>query len=351
MDKISSYLLLHHMKLFNSGIILRITALWAFSEAFMGGILHGFKIPFAGLALSLVAAICMSLLAVHDNKRGVIFKATLVVIAVKFILSPHTPPMAYVAVMMEGLAGELFFMQRRFIRTSSFFLTLFCLMYSAFQHLLVLTIVFGKEFWTALDTFLNKITNTFIKQPQQYSLYLVLFYLACYLIAGIFGGILNSKIVARVQSGNKPVFLDAINEKYPDGIKTINEEPLSAKKRKKIKWQFIIAGILLLFLILSYTPLFDKTILRTKVLEIVIRGSVIIIVWTFLLSPLLIRRVGKWVEKYKSESGSSLQEVLSLLPDIKRIVQVSWQMAAKKNKLKQFSDFISNTMLLIVYGR
>jgi hypothetical protein len=87
------------MKLFNSGIIIRITALWAFSEAFLGGILHGFKIPFAGLALSLVAAICMSLLAVHDNKRGVILKATLVVIAVKFILSPHTPPMAYVAVM------------------------------------------------------------------------------------------------------------------------------------------------------------------------------------------------------------------------------------------------------------
>ena len=339
------------MKLFNSGIILRITALWAFSEAFLGGILHGFKIPFAGLALSLVAAICMSLLAVHDNKRGVILKATFVVIAVKFILSPHTPPMAYVAVMMEGLAGELFFLQRRYLRTSSFFLTLFCLMYSAFQHLLVLTIVFGKDFWTALDTFLNGITKTFIKQPQQYSLYLVLFYLGCYLIAGISGGILNSKIISRIQSGNKPVFLDSVNEKYPDGLKDIGADIIQPKKRKKIKWQYIIAGFFLLFLILSYTPLFDKTIFRTKILEIVIRGSLIIIVWNFLLTPLLIHWIGKWVEKYKSQSGSALQEVLSLLPDIKRIVQVSWQMAAKKNKLKQFSDFISNTMLLIVYGR
>lgn len=339
------------MKLFKSGIIIRITALWAFSEAFLGGILHGFKIPFAGLALSLIAAICMSLLAVHENKRGVILKATLVVIAVKFILSPHTPPMAYVAVMMEGLAGELFFLQRRFIRTSSFFLTLFCLMYSAFQHLLVLTIVFGKQFWAALDTFLNKITSTFIKEPQQYSLYLVLFYLSCYLIAGIFGGILNSKIISRIQSGNKPAFLDAINEQYPDGLNTTATDTVQQEKRKKIKWQFIIAGILLVFLILSYTPLFDKTILRTKVLEIVIRGSLIIIVWTFLLAPLLIRWISKWVESYKSKSGSSLQEVLTLLPDVKRIVQVSWQMAAQKNKLKQFSDFISNTMLLIVYGR
>ena len=339
------------MKLFNSGIIIRITALWAFSEAFLGGILHGFKIPFAGLALSLVAAICMSLLTVHDHKRGVILKATLVVIAVKFILSPHTPPMAYVAVMIEGLAGELFFIQRRFIKTSSFFLTLFCLMYSAFQHLLVLTIVFGKEFWTALDTFLNKITSTFIKQPQQYSLYIVLFYLGCYLVAGIFGGILNSKIVARIQSGDKPAFLDAVNEKYPDGLINTETESAQQVKGKKIKWQFIIAAILLVFLVLSYTPLFDKTVLRTNVLEIVIRGSLILIVWTFLLAPLLIRWISKWVESYTSKSGSSLQEVLSLLPDVKRIVQVSWQMAAKKNKLKQFSDFISNTMLLIVYGR
>jgi hypothetical protein len=339
------------MKLFNSGIVIRITALWAFSEAFLGGILHGFKIPFAGLALSLIAAICMSLLAVHDNRRGVILKATLVVLAVKFILSPHTPPMAYVAVLIEGLAGELFFLQRRFIRTASFFLTLFCLMYSAFQKLITLTIVLGEDFWKALDTFLNGITKTFIKQPQQYSLYLVLFYIGCYLVAGIFGGILNSKIIAKVQSGNHPSILDEINKKYPNGINVADGLGTETKKRKKIKWQYFIAAILLLLLILSYTPLFAKTGLKTRVIEIVLRGALIIFAWTFLLSPLLIRWISKWVESYKSKSGSSLQEVLSLLPDVKRLVQVSWEMAVAKNKLKRISHFISNTMLLIVYGR
>ena len=339
------------MKLFNSGIVIRITALWAFSEAFLGGILHGFKVPFAGLALSLIAAICISLLAVHDSKRGVILKATLVVIAVKFILSPHTPPMAYVAVLMEGLAGELFFLQRRFLRTSSFFLTLFCLMYSAFQKLLVLTLVVGNEFWKALDSFLNGITKTFIKQPQQYSLYLVLIYLGCYLLAGIFGGILNSKIIARVQSGNQPPVVDAVNKKYPDGINAINNSLEQETKRRKINWKYLLAIILLLLLVFSYTPLFAKTGLKTKVTEIVLRGTSIIFAWTFLLSPLLIRWISKWVETYKAKSNSPLQEVLSLLPDIKRIVQVSWEMAVSRNKLKRVSDFISNTMLLIVYGR
>jgi hypothetical protein len=339
------------MKLFNSGIVIRITALWAFSEAFLGGILHGFKIPFAGLALSLIAAICMSLLALHDNKRGIILKATLVVIAIKFILSPHTPPMAYVAVLIEGLAGELFFIQRKFIRTASFFLTLFCLMYSALQKLVVLTIVLGEDFWKALDTFLNGITKTFVKQPQQYSLYLVLFYLGCYLLAGVFGGILNSKIIAKVQSGNQPPVIDAVSKKYPGGIPLVREIEFHEQKRKKIKWQYFIAAILLLLLVLSYTPLLAKTGLNGKVMEIVLRGALIVCVWTFLLSPLIIRWVSKWVETYKLKSGSSLQEVLSLLPDIKRLVQVSWEMAVAKNKLRRVTDFISNTMLLIVYGR
>lgn len=339
------------MKLFNSGITIRITALWAFSEAFLGGLLHGFKIPFAGLALSLIASLCMSLIAVSGEKRGGIIRATLVVIAIKFILSPHTPPMAYAAVLIEGIAGELFFLQRRYMRTASFFLTLFCLMYSAFQRLLVLTIVLGKEFWTALDNFLNGITKTFIKQPQQYSLYLVLFYIGCYFIAGIFGGILNSRIIKRIQSGVQPQLLNEVNKKYPDGLKNINFEEIKSQKRKKLNWQYIVAAILLVILVLSYTPLLDKTILKTKVIEIILRSTIIVFVWTFLLSPLLIRWVSKWVERYKSSSGSVLQEVLSLLPDIKKIVQLSWQMAAGKNKLKRFSDFISNTMLLVVYGR
>jgi hypothetical protein len=152
------------MKLFNTGIVYRIAGLWAFSEAFMGGILHGFKIPFAGLFLSLIAAICMSLIAVSDKNKGLILKVTLAVIAVKFMLSPHTPPMAYVAVLIQGVVGELFFLSRRAIKPAAFLLTMFCLLYSAFQHLFVLTVIFGKNFWAALDVFLNGITKTFIKR-------------------------------------------------------------------------------------------------------------------------------------------------------------------------------------------
>jgi hypothetical protein len=94
-----------------------------------------------------------------------------------------------------------------------------------------------------------------------------------------------------------------------------------------------------------------ETVFKSKLIQIIVRGILIIIAWNFLLSPLLIKLVSGWVRKFKISKGIMLQEVLSVLPDIKKIVQVSWQMSNKRNKIKQFSGFFSNTMNLIVYGR
>lgn len=330
---------------FKAGVVTRVTALWAFSEAFLGGILHGFKIPFAGLALSLMAAICMALIAANDSAKGVILKATLVVLAVKFVLSPHTPPMAYVAVLIEGLAGELFLMRRKSLRTGSFLLTLFCQLYSAFQHLLILTIVFGKGFWAALDIFLNGITKTFIKQSQQYSLYLVLFYIGCYFITGLLGGIFCSRLIKKIQSGNVPAI---VNEFANADTETVTET--AVVKKKGISFKYIVAGVLLLLLIASYTQLFNGTVLKTKVGEIILRGLLIMLVWNFLLSPLFIKLIGKWVDKYKAAKGTTLQQVLALLPGIKNMVQFSWQKANETNRFKKVQHFLSNTAMLIIYG-
>lgn len=331
---------------FKAGVVTRVTALWAFSEAFLGGILHGFKVPFAGLALSLMAAICMALIAANDTGKAVILKATLVVLAVKFVLSPHTPPMAYVAVFIEGLAGELFLMCRKSLRTGAFLLTMFCLLYSAFQHLLILTVVFGKGFWAALNIFLNGITKTFIKQSQQYSLYLVLFYIGCYFIAGLFGGIFCSRLIKNIKTGNRP----AIADEYANTAFATQGVTTAVAKKKKLPLKYFIAVLLLVLLALSYTPLFKGTVLQSKVGQVIIRGTLIMLVWNFLLSPLLIKLIGRWVEKYKNKKGTPLQQVLLLLPAIKNMVQFSWQKSAQVNRFKKMPQFLSNTAMLIIYG-
>jgi hypothetical protein len=327
-------------KIFNSGIFIRITALWAFSEAFLGGILHGFKFPFAGLALALIASLCMSLLAVHE-KKGAILKATLAVIAVKFLLSPHTPPTAYLAVFIEGLAGELFFISKKQLKLSAFFLTLFCLMYSAFQHLIMLTLVFGKGFWSAIDIFFNGITKNFVKQPQQYSLIIVVVYLLCYLIAGIIGGLLNKKIISS-NSNNGQLIASARH--------LLVTETVVQPKKKKGFLKYTVPFLLLIILAASYTPAFEQSLLKNKITTVLTRGILFIIVWAFAIAPLLKYAVGRFANKYKYKQNSHVQQVIALLPDVKNIVAISWKLAKGKNFVSRFGSFLNNTVTLIVNG-
>ena len=286
---------------YKTNVTLRITTLWAFSEAFMGGILHGLQIPFAGLVLSFVASVCITLIAVGNTKKGEILKATLLVITVKFILSPHTPPMAYVAVLIQGAVGELLFLNRRALKPAAFVLTLFSLLYSAFQHLLILTIIFGKGFWQAIDIFLNKITQSFVKTAVHYSLYLVLFYVGCYLLAGILGALLNIKIIKAVQSGNKTnALLQQLNN-----LPALNEPAFTNEKSKKGKKSvaFIFGSLMLLMLIFSYLPFFSNGFTKSQLPQLILRGVIIILVWTYFITPLLRMQIQKWVTKYKEKNN------------------------------------------------
>lgn len=332
---------------YKTNVTLRVTALWAFSEAFMGGILHGLKIPFAGLVLAFAASVCITLIALGNNKKGEILKATLLVIAVKFILSPHTPPMAYIAVLIQGAAGELLFLNRKALRPAAFVLTLFSLLYSAFQHLLILTIIFGNGFWQAIDIFLNKISQSFIKDAVQYSMYIVLAYTGCYLIAGVAGGMLNIKIINSVQSGNQTnALLQQLNSLPPqrDNLFTNTK---SAKRKKN--FTLIFGSFMLLLLIFSYLPFFSTGFSKSKIAELVMRAIIIVLVWTNFITPLLRLQMQKWVAKYKQKNSNALQQVIALLPGIKIVVQQSWQLSQQPKKWLHFKNFINNTVLLILH--
>jgi hypothetical protein len=47
--------------------IARLTALWAFVEAGLGGILHAFKVPFTGLLVGGMAVMLITLIAHFSN--------------------------------------------------------------------------------------------------------------------------------------------------------------------------------------------------------------------------------------------------------------------------------------------
>ena len=141
----------------NTGIsVLKITALWAFSESALGGILHTLSIPFRGIFISSSAVLFITLIALFSKSKKGILKSTLIVLLIKALVSPYTPLTAYFAVTIQGLLGYILFFSNSFFKLSAFLLGLFTLLFSGMQKIIVLTLVFGNTLWKSLNIFISK---------------------------------------------------------------------------------------------------------------------------------------------------------------------------------------------------
>ena len=122
-------------------------AIWALAEAALGGLLHAFHVPITGLFVNSCAIVIMVLIAMATDKKGTILRATLIVMIVKGMVSPHTPLIAFIAVGFQGLMGELLLRSKKFLLISSIALGVITLLQSALQKIIILTIVYGKSLW------------------------------------------------------------------------------------------------------------------------------------------------------------------------------------------------------------
>lgn len=152
--------------------VAKLIALWAFSECALGGILHAFQFPFSGLLLAGFAVTIITIIGYTSEKPSAdILYGTIVAIAVKLALSPHSPVTAYVAVGFQGVLGALFF---KFQRHNKFCYILFgsiALLESAIQKVLTLTIIFGNALWKSIDTTANQLVKSMGgKEEFQYSM-------------------------------------------------------------------------------------------------------------------------------------------------------------------------------------
>src|SRR5688500_16642386 len=100
----------------------RLIAVWALAEGFMGGILHGLHLPVTGLVVGSIAVCCLALLSQVSEYRSDILKATILVMAVKALLSPFSPPMAYFAVFSQGFLAAILFNTSSNFRLNCFLL-------------------------------------------------------------------------------------------------------------------------------------------------------------------------------------------------------------------------------------
>ena len=324
----------------------KIVALWAFTEAFLGGLLHAAKIPFTGLIIGSFALLYISLLSYFNHRKGQIIQAAIIVILVKMLISHHTPVMAYFAVFYQGVLGELFFISKRFKPINCFILGLVFSILSSIQKILTLTLIFGMTFWESIDSFLNYAMNevSIIKlNGVKYSYYIVGLYFLVHLIIGIASGIFSIKFIKNLSSNlSNPEYKIIIENE--DILKEYNL--FDKKKKKRFKVAKIIIYLFLIFLLLiSYFAPEKINISPDSILIMIIRGFIIILIWFKFLSPFIIKIVKKIFNKKNSKYSRSIENVVSMLPLIKLIALKSWKLSSKMNGIKKFIYFIKLSII------
>ena len=303
----------------------RITALWAVCEGMLGGIIHGFNLPGTGLIISSAAVACISLIAWYCPVKGAILKATIIVAVFKMMLSPHSPPTAYIAVFFQGLMGELLFAGKRNFRLSCILLAVLALVESSVQRILVLTIIYGKELWQAVDTFITRLTGD--KEVTSYSWYIAIAYVSMHFIVALIVGRFIGTLPARLKQEN--VYS---NESIPGAV------PFKRKRKRKLA--LLVTWMVLLVLYVQSSFEIGKPLLPASLpLEIIIRSMLIIFLWYFIASPLLSLWLKKWLQKKQYKLKAEVEAIVEILPSTQQLLQQSWKQTSDIKGIRRLGSF------------
>ena len=322
-------------------IYYRLIALWVICEAFAGGILHGIKIPFTGLIISSLAVMCIILIAWHVPSKNAIIKATIIVAVFKLMLSPQTPPTAYIAVFFQGLVGQLLFLHKRFFKLSATILGTLALTESAIQRILVLLIVYGTDFWKAVDIYIQKLLN---ERTTGFSLIIAVAYIFIHAVTGIFVGRYAANLAMRSEKWSL---------EYPELIinleKKANDIQLPTKKGKKIKWLFTFLWIVLIALLIESWFYPGTAIIKTNtILAVMVRSALILLSWYMILAPLTSFFINKILKNQRLKKEHEINAVMELLPKTKQVFVSSWQVSSKERGLNRLQFFLKILLINII---
>lgn len=312
----------------------RLIALWAVCEGVLGGIIHGFQIPISGLFVGGAAVIIICMIGYFAPQKGAILQATLLVEIFKMMLSPQSPLPAYLAVAFQGVMGELFFFNKRFYKISCVLFAAIALFESAIQRIITMTLIYSNEFWKAMDAFINGITGQ--TEVTKYSYYIAGGYVLLHIVAGIAIGIFAAGIPAKLNKWKlEKQFVISSTESPKSEIK-------SKHKSKKIwKNSLLVIWVILLLLFLQSTLRIGEPLLAADaILQILVRSFLILLTWYFLVSPVILYFLKKYLSRQKEKSQSTINEIVLLIPSTRLLIENSWKLSANKKGLGRFNRFI-----------
>ncbi|MFB1002668.1 MAG: hypothetical protein QMC70_00810 [Bacteroidia bacterium] len=328
----------------NSKIISRLTALWALSEAGLGGVLHALQSPFTGFFVGGFAIVLVSLIAYFaEDKRKTIFRSLLVVLIIKLAVSPHSPPTSYLAVSFQALMAALIYSNLSLSKWSAMLLGIITLVESALQKLLVLTLIYGKSLWEAIDSFSEYVVDRMGFLGNVFSsTALISIYLWLYALLGIVVGYIIYDIVRylEVNQGNVKYQIQAIEF----------DDEVGLAKKKRGRWrQWVIFGIFFALIAAYYFFMTDGDAVWRNWLYIFLRSAGILLAWYYIVAPLFKKYFSRFLENKKHKVQSEVDETLTLLPYLRKVTKLAWRENKQEKGLNKLRNFMGDTILYSIH--
>ena len=319
----------------------RLTALWAISESGLGGMMHAFKIPFTGFFLGGFAIVIIILMAYYSDKPfKTITQATLMVVIIKATASPHSPPMAYLAVFFQGICGAFCLAYIPWKKAGVILFGLLALLESAVQKFLITTLIFGKSVWEALDVFFLSIVKDFSLNPAfSFSFWLIAIYTGIYCLWGITLSwwTIHLTTTLKTKAQNlfaQPTFWEMKNEYL--------EVPKKGKRARKIAFTF--------FTLLFICGVFVFNGFGNKAVYVLLRTLAALLLMYTIITPVSQWLFKKWTLQKALEEQQQIDGLLQIIPEIKQHVFQSMQLAKQQKKgLAVYKEFVVNLIILSLF--
>ncbi len=305
----------------------------------LGGLIHGLRIPVSGLVVGSCAVICIALIAWYHPGKGAILKATIIVAIFKFILSPQAGPPAYIAVFFQGLMGEFLFRGRKHFFVSAMSFSILALMESGLQRILVLTIIYGNDLWSAINDLLNRVTGR--SGSMNYSFWIVGIYLGVHFLTGVFIGWFAGRLPGFLQRHQADPRFELNRLKARDDLQP-------GKKRRKNLLIVIFWISLLLLFIQSQFGIGDPILPSHQALQIMMRSLLISLGWLIFIGPLLRMILQKWLRRKRTELQREVGAIENTLPEIRDIFISSWKKYGGRRFLPSFPLFIKTVLINVI---
>lgn len=316
--------------------IQRLTALWAFTESGLGGIMHALQIPFTGLLVGGMAVIMISLIAdISEQNYKQVLKSAMIVLIVKAMVSPHTPFPAYIAVAFQALLGYGLFSLLRVNFLSIILLSTVAMIESAVQKLLILTLFFGQSLWKAMDEMIALLAKLFGSAVTNGSYWMVGIYLLIYVAGGFFIAWLAYRTIKNFNAEQSAFVLETLSATN----NSISDIKKASQKNYRRLW--ILIAVMVALSVVLFVFAGDSRQGWLAVAKTISWTLSAILIWYMLIGPLFTKVIQKFLHKKQSRYSDEVLKILSFLPVLRNLTTIAWQKSRLHSGFRRWYFFFS----------